>query len=184
MGDVCDTTSGGTPLKSHQEYYQNGTIPWVRSGEVSQGFITSTEIKITEIGLRNSSAKMLPVDSVLVAMYGATAGQVGLLKIVACSNQAVCSVLPNDKIIPDFLYNYLRSQTEYLLSLGAGGAQPNISQSIIKNIIIPLPSIDDQRRVVAKLEAEQEIIDANKRLIDLMQDKINQVINRIYKCDI
>lgn len=184
LGDVCDTTSGGTPLKSHQEYYQNGTIPWVRSGEVSQGFITSTEIKITESGLKNSSAKMLPVNSVLVAMYGATAGQVGLLKIAACSNQAICSILPNDKIIPAFLYNYLRSQTKYLLSLGAGGAQPNISQQIIKNIVIPLPSIDDQKRIVAKLEAEQEIIDANKRLIDLMQDKINQVINRIYKCDI
>ena len=184
LGDVCDTTSGGTPLKSHQEYYQNGTIPWVRSGEVSQGFITSTEIKITESGLKNSSAKMLPVNSVLVAMYGATAGQVGLLKIAACSNQAICSILPNDKIIPAFLYNYLRSQTKYLLSLGAGGAQPNISQQIIKNIVIPLPSIDDQKRIVAKLEAEQEIINANKRLIDLMQDKINQVINRIYKCDI
>ena len=184
LGDVCDTTSGGTPLKSHQEYYQNGTIPWVRSGEVSQGFITSTEIKITESGLKNSSAKMLPVNSVLVAMYGATAGQVGLLKIAACSNQAICSILPNDKIIPAFLYNYLRSQTKYLLSLGAGGAQPNISQQIIKNIVIPLPSIDDQKRIVAKLEAEQEIIDANKRLIDLMQDKINKVINRIYKCDI
>ena len=183
LGDVCDTTSGGTPLKSHQEYYQNGTIPWVRSGEVSQGFITSTEIKITESGLKNSSAKMLPVNSVLVAMYGATAGQVGLLKIAACSNQAICSILPNDKIIPAFLYNYLRSQTKYLLSLGSGGAQPNISQQIIKNIVIPLPSIDDQKRIVAKLEAEQEIIDANKRLIDLMQDKINQVMNRIYKCD-
>ena len=183
LGDVCDTTSGGTPLKSHQEYYQNGTIPLVRSGEVSQGFITSTEIKITESGLKNSSAKMLPVNSVLVAMYGATAGQVGLLKIAACSNQAICSILPNDKIIPAFLYNYLRSQTKYLLSLGSGGAQPNISQQIIKNIVIPLPSIDDQKRIVAKLETEQEIIDANKRLIDLMQDKINQVINRIYKCD-
>lgn len=183
LGDVCDTTSGGTPLKSHQEYYQNGTIPWVRSGEVSQGFITSTEIKITERGLKNSSAKLLPVNSVLVAMYGATAGQVGLLKIVACSNQAICSILPNDKIIPAFLYNYLRSQTKYLLSLGAGGAQPNISQQIIKNIVIPLPSIDDQKRIVAKLEAEQEIIDANKRLIDLMQDKINHVMTRIYKCN-
>lgn len=183
LGDVCDTTSGGTPLKSHQEYYQNGTIPWVRSGEVSQGFITSTEIKITERGLKNSSAKLLPVNSVLVAMYGATAGQVGLLKIVACSNQAICSILPNDKIIPAFLYNYLRSQTKYLLSLGAGGAQPNISQQIIKNIVIPLPSIDDQKCIVAKLEAEQEIIDANKRLIDLMQDKINHVMTRIYKCD-
>lgn len=184
LGDVCDTTAGGTPLKSHQEYYQNGTIPWVRSGEVSQGFITSTEIKITESGLKNSSAKMLPVNSVLVAMYGATAGQVGLLKIAACSNQAICSILPNNKIIPAFLYNYLRSQTKYLLSLGAGGAQPNISQQIIKNIVIPLPSIDDQKRIVAKLEVEQEIIDANKRLIDLMQDKINHVMTRIYKCDI
>lgn len=104
IGESFDTSSGGTPLKENEEYYLNGTIPWLRSGEVSQGYIYSSEIKITEKGLKNSSAKVFPLNTVLVAMYGATAGQVGILKFEACTNQAICGILPNDKAIPEFLY--------------------------------------------------------------------------------
>ncbi len=109
LGAVCDTTSGGTPLKQKEEYYKNGTIPWLRSGEVAQGLVYKSELFISEIGLKNSSAKVLPVDSVLVAMYGATAGQVGLLKFESSVNQAICGILPNNKFIPEFLYQAVLS---------------------------------------------------------------------------
>jgi len=104
LGNIFETTSGGTPLRSKPAFYEGGTIPWLKSGEVDQGLVFHAEEKITEAGLKNSSAKMFPIDTVLVAMYGATAGQVGLLKIEAVTNQAICGILPNDKCIPELLY--------------------------------------------------------------------------------
>jgi restriction endonuclease S subunit len=166
LGDVFETSSGGTPLRSKNEYYEGGTIPWVKSGEVAQGFVTNTEEKITELGLKNSSAKIFPVNTVLVAMYGATAGQVGLLKIEATTNQAVCGIFPNDKIIPEFLYQILKSKTDYMISLGSGGAQPNISQAIIRNLEIPLPPLETQRQIVDEIAAHQRIIDGARQVVD------------------
>jgi len=166
LGDVFETSSGGTPLQSKNEYYEGGTIPWVKSGEVAQGFVTDTEEKITELGLKNSSAKIFPVNTVLVAMYGATAGQVGLLKIEAATNQAVCGIYPNDKVIPEFLYQILKSKTDYMISLGSGGAQPNISQAIIRNLEIPLPPLEIQRQLVDEIAAHQHIIDGARRVVE------------------
>jgi type I restriction enzyme M protein len=153
-------------LRSRSEFYENGTIPWVKSGEVAQGFVTSAEEKITELGLKNSSAKIFPVNTVLVAMYGATAGQVGLLKIEATTNQAICGVLPNDKFIPEFLYLILKRQTDYMISLGSGGAQPNISQAIIRNLQIPLPPLKIQRQIVDEIAAHQRIIDGAHQIVE------------------
>ena len=145
IGDVLSTTSGGTPSKGKNEYYLNGDIPWLCSGEVNAGIITEVKNRITELGLKNSSAKWIPENSVVVAMYGATAGKVGLLKIKTTTNQAVCSILPNSKFIPEFLYYAVGSKTEELVSKAWGGAQPNISQGIIKNTLIPNPTIDEQK---------------------------------------
>jgi type I restriction enzyme M protein len=166
LGDVLETSSGGTPLRSKNEYYEGGTIPWVKSGEVAQGFVANTEEKITELGLKNSSAKIFPVNTVLVAMYGATAGQVGLLKIEATTNQAVCGIFPNDKIIPEFLYQILKSKTDHMISLGSGGAQPNISQAIIRNLEIPLPPLEIQRQIVDEIAAHQRIIDGARQVVE------------------
>ncbi len=145
IGDVLSTTSGGTPSKGKNEYYLNGDIPWLCSGEVNAGIITEVKNRITELGLKNSSAKWIPENSVVVAMYGATAGKVGLLKIKTTTNQAVCSILSNSKFIPEFLYYAVGSKTEELVSKAWGGAQPNISQGIIKNTLIPNPTIDEQK---------------------------------------
>lgn len=145
IGDVLSTTSGGTPSKGKSEYYLNGDIPWLCSGEVNAGIITEVKNRITELGLKNSSAKWIPKNSVVVAMYGATAGKVGLLKIKTTTNQAVCSILPNPRFIPEFLYYAVGSKTEELVSKAWGGAQPNISQGIIKNTFIPNPTIDEQK---------------------------------------
>ena len=134
---------------------------------------------ITEKGLKNSSAKIFPVNTVLVAMYGATAGKVGLLKFESTTNQAVCGILPNDKFIPEFLYMHLRTRTGEMVKLSGGGAQPNISQTIIKALEIPFPSIEIQKQLVAEAEKEEEIIATNRRLIELMELKIDDVLSEI-----
>ena len=112
-------------------------------------------------------------------MYGATTGQVGFLTFPASTNQAVCAILPNDKIIPEFLYFLLKSQKDALISLSTGGAQQNISQKIIKDFKIPLPSLANQKRIVASLDEEQKIIEANKRLIEMMKRKIEGVMENL-----
>lgn len=181
LGDVCDTTSGGTPLKSKDEYYKNGDIPWLRSGEVAQGFVTKSELFITKEGLKKSSAKLFPVDTVLVAMYGATAGQVGLLKFESSTNQAICGVLPNKKFIPEFLYQLLKDQREIMVKLAGGGAQPNISQTVIKNLELATPSIEKQRQIVERIKLEQLLVESNKKLIDIYEQKIKEVIAKLWE---
>ncbi|MBK9182236.1 MAG: restriction endonuclease subunit S [Ignavibacteria bacterium] len=139
--DVCTTASGGTPLSSKTEYYNGGTIRWLRSGEVAQGEIFKSELYITEEGLKNSSAKIFSPDTVLVAMYGATAGEVGILRCEAATNQAVCGISSTELISPNYLYHVLRFSKRALVRLAGGGAQPNISQKIIREFIIPLPHL-------------------------------------------
>ena len=152
LGDVCQTGAGGTPLKSKKEYYEGGTIPWLLSGEVSQGEICSTTNFISQKGLDNSSAKIFPVNTVLVAMYGATAGQVGMLRFEAATNQAVCGILPNKRFLPKFIFYYFLSKKDELVSQAAGNAQPNISQLKIKNTAVPIPLISEQQRIVTILD--------------------------------
>ena len=166
LGKVLKTTSGGTPLKSKTEYYNNGTIPWLRSGEVSQGLIYHSELFITEKGLKESSAKLFPVDTVLVAMYGATAGQVGLLKFEASTNQAVCGILPDENFNPYYLYLILKSMKDEMIRLSGGGAQPNISQTIIKKFKIPLPPLSVQEEIVEEVDGYQKIIDGARQVVD------------------
>ena len=173
LGDVLQTASGGTPLKGKQEYYLNGTIPWVKSGEVAKGFIYNSEEFITEKAVRESSAKLFPVNSVLIAMYGATVGQVGLLKLEATTNQAVCAIFPSNGIIPEFLYFVLKAKREYLVSLSVGGAQPNISQKIIKDLEIPIPPLTVQEEVVAEIESYQKIIDGARQVVENYKPRID-----------
>lgn len=166
VGDICETTSGGTPLKSREDFYYPQEIPWINSGEVRNGEIYQANKYISRIGLEKSSAKIIPANSVLVAMYGATAGQVGLLKIEASTNQAICSILPNERFNPKFLYYVLSSKTNDLIEMSVGGAQPNISQGIIKNIQIPLPPLEVQEEIVKELDGYQAVIDGAKKVTE------------------
>lgn len=166
LGDICDTTAGGTPLKSNEEFYIPAEIPWINSGEVRNGEIFKASKYISKLGLKKSSAKLIPANSVLVAMYGATAGQVGLLRFEAATNQAVCSILPNDKFNPKFLYYILSSKTKSLIQMSVGGAQPNISQGIIKNLQIPLPPLEVQEEIVKELDGYQAVIDGAQKVVD------------------
>lgn len=159
IGEVFTTYSGGTPLKSHKDYYFGGSIPWLLSGEVNQRRIAETKNFITKKGYENSSAKMFPKNTVLVAMYGATAGQVGILDFEAATNQAVCGILPNENVIPEFLYFYMLSTKKQLISQAVGNAQPNLSQLKIKNTHIPIPPLPEQQRIVDILDQSFAAID-------------------------
>lgn len=146
IGDEFKTTSGGTPVRADIKNYENGVIPWMTSGEVSQGLIYEVKGRITEQGYNASSAKWMPINTVVVAMYGATAGQVGLLKIATTTNQAVCGIMPSEKFNPLFLYYAVKNQKEWMVAQSAGGAQPNISQSVIRKMRVPCPPKEEQNR--------------------------------------
>ncbi|MGM0609026.1 MAG: restriction endonuclease subunit S [Candidatus Muiribacteriota bacterium] len=156
LGEVCKTAAGGTPLKSKKEYYENGTIPWLCSGEVKQGNIYSSANYITQQGLDNSSAKIFPINTVVVAMYGATAGDVGMLKLQTSTNQAVCGIFPSKLLLPKFIYYAFTFKKSNLIAQAIGNAQPNISQSKIKNTLIPLISKDKQKQIVKELDRLKE----------------------------
>lgn len=153
LGKNCKTTSGGTPSRKNQSYYQNGTIPWVKSGELENNIITTSEEFITEEGLLNSSAKIFPAGTLLIALYGATIGKLAFLGIDAATNQAVCGIFQNENVSLKYLYYYLLFQRPNLIKQGVGGAQPNISQTILKKLEISYPdSITEQQRIVARIE--------------------------------
>jgi type I restriction enzyme S subunit len=140
VGDFYDTGSGGTPSRKNPEYFI-GEIPWVKTQELPNGFITETQEQISEEGLKNSSAKLFPERTVLVALYGATVGEVGILAIEATTNQACCAVLPRD-LRAHYIHTFLffRENKEQLMSLSAGAAQNNISQQIIRAYEMLMPS--------------------------------------------
>ena len=138
--DVCDTTSGGTPSRSKTEFY-TGDILWVKTKELNDDFIFDTEEKITEDAIRNSSAKMVPSGSILMAMYGATIGKLGIATKELSCNQACCVfLLPEDSTLRLYLYNWLLNSRTLLISMGKGAAQPNLSQDMIKNLEVVIPS--------------------------------------------
>jgi type I restriction enzyme S subunit len=187
LGDVCKTSAGGTPLKSRKEYYKDGKIPWLMSGEVCKKDIFTSVNHITNAGVENSSAKIFPVNTTLVAMYGATAGQVGILRFPATTNQAVCGILPNDNYLPEFIYYYFTYYKEILLLEASGVAQPNLSQIKIKNVPFPKISIQLQHKIVAKLDAIFAEIDrataaaeANaENSCDLYSSAVNLIFERL-----
>ena len=161
LGNIAETTSGGTPDKKHPEYYDNGNILWVRSGELDKGIINDTEIKITNKGLHNSSAKVFPAGTLLIALYGATIGKLAFLGKPAATNQAICAIFHNDKVSLNYLYYYLLFHRSDLVKQGIGGAQPNISQAILKKLRVRYPvSIVEQERIVARIQELFSQLDA------------------------
>lgn len=137
LGDVVETTSGGTPSRSKMEYYENGTINWVKSKELSGSFILDAEEMITEKALKNSSAKLLPSNSILIAMYGATVGEYAIISKEMVCNQAVCALKPNAKYPYTFLFMFIKNNKDELINMAVGSAQQNISQLLIKQLPIP-----------------------------------------------
>lgn len=151
LGDVVTWSSGGTPSRKHPEYY-SGDIPWVKTGELNNTYIYDTTEKITKDAIAQSSAKVLPVNTVLLAMYGATIGKVGILGVEAATNQACACGICSEWVDYRFLFYYLQSQKSSFIRSGKGGAQPNISQTIIKQYDFPLPSLPEQQEIVRILD--------------------------------
>ena len=160
LGEVAKKiSSGGTPKTTVSEYY-NGEIPWLRTQEVGYGEIWDTSIKITEDAVKNSSAKWIPRDCVIIAMYGATVGKVGINKIPLTTNQACSNIEVNEDIANyKYVYYCLLNQYEYIKSLGVG-SQTNINAQIVKKLKIPLPSLEEQQRIVTILDKFDTLVNS------------------------
>lgn len=164
LGDYVKTTSGGTPSRKQSKYYTTGTIDWVKSKELNGTFIFDTEEKITEEAVCNSSAKFLPANSVLIAMYGATVGEYGILAHSMTCNQAVCALLPNDNYLYTYLLGWAICYKQDLINLATGAAQQNISQDLIKQQMVCtdyklIRSYDEQvRPYIKKIKSNKQQI--------------------------
>lgn len=152
LGDVANWGSGGTPSRSNPEFF-NGTIPWIKTGELGDKVLRKVSEHISEDAIRKSSAKVFSAGSVGIAMYGATIGKLSIFGIDASTNQACAVAKPHENLLNnEFLYYYLLSERRALIDSGKGGAQPNISQGILKEWPILLPPLNEQHRIVAKIE--------------------------------
>ncbi|MFR7450836.1 MAG: restriction endonuclease subunit S [Gemmiger sp.] len=181
LSEIAFMTSGGTPSKKHPEYYKDGTIPWVRSGELENGAIRDTEIKITQAGLDASSAKIFPKGTLLIALYGATIGKLAYLDIEACTNQAVCGIFENEKVSQKYLYYFLLFHRPNLIKQGIGGAQPNISQTILKKMMVSYPCDKaEQLRIVGKIEELSSRLDASVAELQTAKEKLKVYRQAVY----
>lgn len=152
MQEIAQWGSGGTPSRKVSEYY-NGDISWVKTGELNNDYIFETEEHITQEAISHSSAKIYPTDTVVIAMYGATIGKVGILGIPAATNQACACAIVKPSTDYKYLFYYAQSQKDDFIKKGKGGAQPNISQEIIKFHQFPLPPLAEQHRIVDRIES-------------------------------
>ena len=185
LGEIGSWASGATPSRSNPDYY-NGTIPWLKTGDLNDSYITDTSECITELALFKTSVRLNPIGSVLIAMYGATIGKIGILKIDATTNQACCACIPLDGILNKYIFYFLLGYRQNFIKMGAGGAQPNISKEKIINTSFPLPPLAEQKRIVAKIEellpyveryetAYNKLQQLNKRFPDDLQKSVLQL---------
>ena len=151
MPEVVTWGSGGTPKATEKTYYQNGTIPWLIIGDLNDGIITSSANKITEKGLNNSSAKMIPPSTLLIAMYGSI-GKLGITGISCCCNQAIAFAKELHGVTTKYMFYYMALIKSKLISLGKGGTQKNISQTVLNSLDVIVPPLPEQERIVARIE--------------------------------
>ena len=170
LGEVCSVGTGSTPNRKNKEYYEHGIYPWVKSTEVCNLPIYSVEEFITEEALQNTNCGLYPKDSILMAMYGQgkTRGQVGLLKIEACTNQAVAAIVPSKKINSIFLYRHLMLMYEHIRDMARGGNQANLNLTIVRSIQILLPPLPLQHLFAQRIEQiERQKSAVQKSITDL-----------------
>lgn len=165
LGEAFKWSSGGTPSRTHPEYY-TGSIPWVKSGELLDGVLEDTQEHITQEAVENSSAKIFPRGSVLIAMYGATIGRVGLLAVDAATNQAIAVAQSAKHTLERYLLLYLRANRNRFIALGKGGAQPNISQRVIKEFPYEFPGVAEQGEILRVVDLSIDMLSTAESLVE------------------
>ena len=179
LGDVFRTSSGSTPLSTEKSYYEGGVIPWINSGELASPYIYKTSNYITQKGFENSSTELYPKDTVLVAMYGATAGKASLLKLEACTNQAICAILPNEDYCPEFIKYNIDTLYEHLVGLSSGSARDNLSQAGLKELKLVLPKTKkEQEKLVSVLSLLDRKIELNRQINDNLEEQLRLITSR------
>lgn len=151
MPEVIEWGSGGTPKATVNEYYENGDIPWLIIGDLNNGIVTKSETKITKLGLDNSSAKMIPPNTLLVAMYGSI-GKLGITGIECCTNQAIAFAKKMHGVTTKYMFYYMAMMKSKLISKGKGGTQKNISQTVLNSLDVIVPPMKEQQRIVTRIE--------------------------------
>ena len=180
IGDLAEVITGGTPSTRKNEYWDNGTIPWLPSGECQDKEINSASKFITEEGMKNSVAKLMPKSTVVIALTGATTGKTGILNIEATANQSVTGIVPNNKFIPKYIFYYLRSIREKILNDSYGGAQKHISQGYVKDIEVLLPSLEIQKKIVNILEKAEKALEKRKEAIKLLDELVKSKFIKMF----
>ena len=176
--------SGTTPKSGDANYYDENGFNWLQTGDLNDGHITVTSKKVTDLAVKEKNLRFYPINSIVIAMYGATIGKVGLLDIETSTNQACCVFPPSRKILPEFVFYHFIAAKPALVALSAGGGQPNISQDIIRRHRIPIPaSLDEQRRTVSYIINETSVYDKTiakaNRQIDLLKEYKQSLITEV-----
>ena len=180
LGEIAQTTSGGTPSRKKLDYW-NGNIKWLKSGELNDNYINEVEETITQSGLENSSAKIFSKGTLLIALYGATIGKLGILNLETSTNQAVCAIMPNKELETKYLFHFLFSIRNKMIKDAFGGAQSNISQTYLKQIKIPLPPLETQKQIVKLLEKHLQHADKTGEFIESALNKAKQLKQSLLK---
>lgn len=178
LGDVVETTSGGTPSRKNEQYYRNGTIDWIKSKELNRSFLLKTEEKITVEAVENSSAKFLPANSVLIAMYGATVGEYSIIAKEMTCNQAICALKPNNNYPYTYLYLWAKFMQDEFLNLACGAAQQNISQVLIKQQQV-CSDVNAVKQFHSIVEPFFEKLKENEMQLSSLEDMKNVILPKL-----
>ena len=177
LADFCSTYSGGTPSTSRPDYY-GGDIPWISSGDLNQGIIEDVNGRITAVGLKNSSAKMVEAETLLIALYGATAGVPAITKVAGAINQAVLAIKPRTADTT-YLYSWFKHNKDRIIDTYTQGGQPNLSGEIVRKIVVPLPDESEQHRISNNLNDVTALISTIERLITKKQSIKQGMMQRL-----
>ena len=177
LGEIGTWQSGATPSRLRKDYY-GGNIPWLKTGDLNDGLITDIPEFITQKALDETSVKLNPIGSILIAMYGATIGKIGIITFPATTNQACCAC-SDYKIEQMYLFYFLLANKKVFIAMGGGGAQPNISKEKIAVTFMPLPPLTEQQRIVVEIERWFKLIDAIDQSKADLQTTITQTKSKI-----
>jgi len=173
LGELCDVVSGGTPSRAITEFWEGGTIPWIKIGNIKGKYVGEVDEYITQAGLEGSSAKILSAGTILFTIF-ATLGEVGILTIKACTNQAIAGITIKNQseALTDYLYYFLKSKKSHVTALGRGVAQNNINLSILRSFEVPIPALSTQKQIVDVLDKAEKIIEARQQQLQKLDELV------------